>query len=275
MLGFNPSPTPLHQTRDDDFEIADLSLSQQEPMLDKITDAPSFEDGLARETYRTAEFRSKTEQGLGASLDFIAKHTNPHQIKGMLSNAWSYFSSGALNQNCVICSKAVEKNLAALEGGRIDDFWVAQSTAQGRLPQNVAAENYSSFSLEQTSPLSEQLLSRSHPDSRNIIMVPVKGKGFSHAMNLVRSGESTFVVDGQFGLTYQLNSAKGRQDFDKYYGLGKGSNIVQIYRTGNAPLPPQVDESRLLDGWEVIESEPASPTVRQFAPLQIIEDHFR
>ncbi|PRP69746.1 hypothetical protein BUE93_13705 [Chromobacterium amazonense] len=275
MLGFNPSPTPLHQTRDDDFEIADLSLSQQEPMLDKITDAPGFEDGLGRETYRTAEFRSKSEQGIGASLDFIAKHTNPHQIKGMLSNAWSYFSSGALNQNCVICSKAVEKNLAALESGQIDDFWVAESTGQGGLPQNVSPDHYACFSLDPDQPLSSQLLQHSQEGNRNIIMVPVRNKGFAHAMNLVRTDMGAMVIDGQFGQCYNLDAPKDRQNFDKHYGPGKSANVVQIYQTGAAPKAPDIDESKLLEDWEVIDHQDSAPVVRQFAPIQIIDDHFR
>lgn len=260
---------------DEDFEIHDLSSALHEPMLGKVTDAPGFDDGLARETHRTAEFRDRAEQGLSPAFDYIARHTNPHQFKGMLSNALSLFSGGALNQNCVICSKAVEKNLAALESGQIDDFWVAESTTQGGLPQNVAPDHYTSFSLDHDQPLSGQLLQHSQEHSRNIIMVPVRDKGFSHAMNLVRTDMGAIVIDGQFGLRYNLDSAKDRQNFDKHYGPGKGANVVQVYQTGAAPKTPDIDDSTLLEGWEVVDTQDEAPVVRQFAPIQILDDHFR
>ncbi|KWC24491.1 hypothetical protein WL48_31045 [Burkholderia ubonensis] len=236
---------------DSSFENSDLSAFPVEPVLGRVTDALSFHDGLACETHRTAEFRDKAGQGLGAAFNYIARHVNPHQLKGMLSNAMSLFFGGALNQNCVICSKAVERNLAALESARIDDFWVAECTTQGGLPQNVSRDHYTSFPLNHEQSLSEQLLQHSQDNSRNIIMVPVRDKGFSHAMNLVRTDMRAIVIDGQFGLLYNLDSPKGRQNFDKHYGPGNSTNVVQVYQTGQAPRSADIDES----GWELVEVE--------------------
>ncbi|EKS7794463.1 hypothetical protein RYR28_001398 [Edwardsiella piscicida] len=240
-----PIVLPPHRQLDSDVDM--LEHIEPTPLFDRVTDSPTFLDGLTTETHRTGELRSAHQRGISYAFNYIARHTNPHRIRGMFSNVLSLFSGRALNQNGVICSKAVEQNLAALECGMINDFWVAESTAPGGLPQNVAPEHYVSVALQTDRPLSGQLLQRSQEGSRNIIMAPVRGKAVSHAMNLVRTEMGAIVIDGQFGLRYNLNDAGDRERFDKNYGQDRGIGTVQIYPTGAAPKAPDIDDGALLE----------------------------
>ena len=255
---------------DNSFDIPDFSSFAEEPLHNDVTETPGFSHGLTSETHRTGEFRDQTSKGLREAFNYIARHVNPHQFNGMLSNVLSIFSGGALNQNCVTCSKAVEKNLAAMESKQIDNFWVAESTVKSGLAQNVSPEHYTTFPLEPKQPLSKQLLQHSQEESRSIIIVPVKGKGFSHAMNLVRTSAGAIVIDGQFGVLYNLNLAKDKQNFDKHYGPGNGTNVVQVYQTGLAPRPADID----LGDWELVEVE-ATQQQQQPDPTQNINEYLK
>jgi len=201
-----------------------------------VTKTPSFEQGLARDVQKMVSFHARVKTDDLETFHYIANNTNPNYFLGIFRNIFRFFSTGSLNQNCVFCSKAVEKNLAALEQGKIETFWIAHSTSRGTLPQNVQEDNYSTFVMRPEQPLSSQLLAGTREGSRNIIMVPVKNRHFSHAMNLVRTESGHFVIDGQSGRVYELSSAQGRLNFDKRYGRNHGLNLVQIYHTGNAPM---------------------------------------
>lgn len=144
----------------------------------------------------------------------------------------------------------------------------------GGLPQNVAPEHYVSFALKTDQPLSSQLLQRSQEGSRNIIMVAVRGKAVSHAINLVRTDMGAIVIDGQCGLHYNLNAIRDRERFDKYYGPGKG--VVQIYQTGAAPAP-DIDDSALREDWAEADTPPDDDKKQTYdaVPQQIIGDYFR
>ena len=165
-----------------------------------------------------------------------------------------YFSSGALNQNCIICSKAVEKNLALLENEQIDCFWVAESIQPGVLAGNVSPAGLTQFTLKTNQPLSEQLLAASNEGNRYIISVPVKNKSFAHAMNLVRTGSGDIVIDGQWGLTYNLSLPHERKIFDSHYGENRNDVMrpVQIYLTGNAPSLVSPNQDINIEEWEII-----------------------
>lgn len=201
-----------------------------------VTESPLFEQGLASDIRKMTSFYTRTKTDDLSTFSYIANNTNPNYLLGMFRNIFRFFSTGALNQNCVFCSKAVDKNLASLAQGRVETFWVAHSTGRGSLPQNVREDNYSTFVMRPEEPLSSQLLTSTREGSRNIIMVPVKNRQFSHAMNLVRTELGHFVIDGQSGRVYDLSSAQGRFNFDKSYGRNHGLNLVQIYHTGNAPM---------------------------------------
>lgn len=233
MKKFSPVSSLSNPQLGSNFEIID----QAAPMtiFSQVTESPNFRDGITSETHRAAEFRDAAELGISSVFDYIAHHVNPHQIKGTLKNILCGLSVSALNQNCVICSKAVEKNLAALQSGQINDFWVAESTTQGWLPQNVSSDHYKSFSIEHDQDLSSQLLCHSQVGRRYIITVPVRDKDFSHAMNLVRIDIATIVIDGQHRRCYNLDDIKDKHKFNEYYGSGHGVNVVQIYNTGGAP----------------------------------------
>jgi hypothetical protein len=225
-------------------------------LLNNLSDHPHFDDGLGHEIHRTGELRSAAETSHFQVYDYIAKHTNPHQISGMLNNLFSCFSTGALNQNCIICSKAVERNLEAVVKGVINDFWVAESTKQGYLPCNISPETYSAFLPMPDEALSRQLLDNTQVNNRYIISIPVKNKGFGHAVNLINSNNGVVVIDGQFGKTYNLNTHQGRYRFDSNYGTGNTPIPVQIYLTGEAPKALDYIESEQLDDWEIIDPSP-------------------
>lgn len=245
--GFFIFPDPLDIPQHIDYELIDTLPSQE--TFDKITDTRNFHDGLTQENHRVKELQEKVSKSYITGYDYIAKHTNPHKLAGMLQNVGNYISSRSLNKNCIICSKAVEKNLATIESGKIKEFWVAQSTKEGYLSQNVSESNYHTFVVNALSPLSQQLIATCQKGSRYIINVPVKGKTFNHSMNLIMADFGIIIIDGQNGKTHNLSSPRRRQDFDKSYGLGLGINIVEIYLTGKAPSPSQ---EILLDGWEIV-----------------------
>lgn len=201
-----------------------------------VTETPSFEQGLTCQVRKLGGYCSGLKNNDLLIFCHIANNTNPNYFLGIFRNIFSFFSTGSLNQNCVFCSKAVDKNLAALAQGRTDTFWVARSTGRGTLPQNVQEDSYNTFVMRTEQPLSSQLLASTREGSRNIIMVPVKNRHFSHSMNLVRTESGDFVIDGQLGRVYYLSSAEGRSNFDKRYGRNHGLNLVQIYHTGSAPV---------------------------------------
>ncbi|WP_157647415.1 hypothetical protein [Burkholderia ubonensis] len=233
---------------DDDFARSNLPL---EDYFDKIIDYPDFDDGLSRKSC-PADFERLVAEKSPQAYHYISKHVNPYQIKGMARNIFSYFSTGALNKNCVICAKAVERNLDAMTSKTINNFWITQSTEPGNLPKNVSPENYTELKLT-NDPLSQQLLGNVRENSKNIIMVPVKGERFLHAMNLVHSGDNVIVIDGQFGIVYDFGTSEGQHDFNRYYGVGSGINVLRIYWTGEAPATPTPSD------WEILPMESEVP----------------
>lgn len=209
--------------------------SQANQYINKVTESPSFLSGLSCNIRKASAFTESTRKGYLSAFSYIAKNVNQNYYLGIFRNLLSFFSTGALNQNCVFCSKAVDMNLAELAKGKVDNFWVAKQTSQGQLPQNVVEENYNAFVMQADQSLSSQLLASTREHSRNIIMVPVKNRYFSHAMNLVRTETADLVIDGQSGRVYDLSSTKGKARFDERYGHNRALNLVQIYHTGQAP----------------------------------------
>lgn len=204
--------------------------------ISSVTESPSFSSGLACNMRKVNAFQQSTREGYLSAFRYIANNTNQNYYLGILRNIFSFFSTGALNQNCVFCSKAVDKNLAELATGNVNAFWVANQTRRGSLPQNVKEKSYKNFVMQPGRSLSSQLLISTRAGSRNIIMVPVKNKNFSHAMNLVRTKTGDIVIDGQSGRVYDFSSVEGRQRFDERYGRNRTFNVVQIYHTGQAPV---------------------------------------
>lgn len=202
-------------------------------LMSNITDHPDFDDGLG--------FKVSKDVYRGYSLDknneiysYIAKNSNPNWFSGAVGRAIRYVSTGAFNLNCIVCAKAVERNLEAIVLGQVDRFWFAKSTDTGVLYQNVSDQNYAAHSIADGS-LSAFIADKVTAHSRNIITVPVRGVAYSHAMNLLHNGADIIVIDGQFGVVYNMSSPESARSFDQKYGFGQGNNMFQIYRTGAAP----------------------------------------
>lgn len=228
------------------FESISSSDVNSTTEIKNVIDSEIFNQGIGTELHLTGGLRNAIERGFQETFNYISKHTNPNQYTGMLKNLVNVFTTGALNQNCIYCSKAVDKNLASVSSGVVDDFWVATSTASGSLPDNVSGENYRQFLLQDGQHLSEQLLQQTEDGKRYILTVPVRGKEYAHAMNLVSTSIGNIVIDGQFGLTYNLNSQKERDNFDKYYG---GHGRVCMYTTGDAPKVKEIDDEQLVNSF--------------------------
>lgn len=215
------------------------SYSQDHQYLNSVTDSPYFSSGLDCDARKVNAFQKSAGKGYLSVFNYIANNVNPNYYLGLFRNLLSFFSTGALNQNCVFCSKAVDMNLAELAKGKGegkgDHFWVAKQTCRGSLPQNIMEKNYQAFVMQADQCLSSQLLANTREASRNIIMVPVKNRHFSHAMNLVRTETADIVIDGQSGRVYDLSSVQGKTRFDERYGSNRALNLVQIYHTGQAP----------------------------------------
>ena len=209
--------------------------SQVDKYISSVTESSSFLSGLECNKQKINAFQESTKKGYLSAFSYIVNNTNPNYYLGIFRNLLRFFSTGALHQNCVFCSKAVDKNLAELANGKVNTFWFAKQTGRGGLPQNIAEKNYQYFVMQSSSSLSSQLLASTRESSRNIIIVPVKNRHFSHAMNLVRTEMADIVLDGQSGRVYDLSSAQGRARFDERYGYSSALNIVQIYDTGQAP----------------------------------------
>ncbi|MFM5540462.1 hypothetical protein ACET8U_22805 [Aeromonas veronii] len=241
-------------------------------VYDNITKVAWFDEGLKKYNHHVGDFRASVNQGKQEAYAFVANNVNPNKYQGMVSNFFNIFAGGSamLNQNCVYCAKAVERNLAQMESKQIDDFYVTEKTERGSVGSPPVKEgNYVIFQPTKES-LSSQLLDKTQPNSRYMIMVPAKGYG-GHAMNLVRCGNDVTVIDGQFKCCYNLSDAKGRALFDKYYGVNDKTMfpVVELHRTGEMQ-PDIIDD----DDFEVIDFDEPEQTVKMFDNKNVNPNYF-
>lgn len=242
--------------------LADLDISSLPTQCENITEHPEYKSGTADWPHLSADFAQHAEKGLHSALDFISQQSNPNQVTGMFSNALSFIKDHqmALNRNCTYCSKAVDQNLASLAKGTFDNYFVATETAQGSISTDV--KNVHSEILDSQTPLSDKLGDLVSEGDRAIIVVPVKDKGYSHAMNFIHHSNGSAVIDGQFHKVYNFNNPADREKFDSKYGVGSQAEhkppVVTVWRTGESPVvkdePFEIieQEDKSDDGWLLV-----------------------
>lgn len=191
----------------------------------------NFTKGLEESMDLAYGLESANREGLFSGLQYISQNVNPHQIYGIAINSADVIMSGggsAFNQNCFYCAKATEMNLNLISRDRPNTFYMAQSTSKGALPDDVGVRQFQSDG----SFLSEQLLAELPEGNKGIISVKVKGRDFNHFMNLVNlNEESRYIIDGQFGHVYDLNSQADSQAFNTKYG--NVGDPYLVYDTGS------------------------------------------
>ncbi|RSD31201.1 hypothetical protein [Vibrio pectenicida] len=242
----------------DSLSVNDIPSDITRPQ--NFTKHPDYTSGTADWLHLSADFQSSASKGLGVAFEFISQSSNPNKVTGMFSNLLSFVKDQqmALNRNCTYCSKAVDRNLDALAREDFNHYYVATETAQGSISTDV--ENIQSKVLSREQPLTWVLSELVPKGERAIITVPVKDKGYSHAMNFIHNSNGCVVIDGQFNKVYNFNHAHEREKFDSKYGAGEGSKpaITSVWNTGSSPEsrdePFEVIDKKDVEyqGWQLV-----------------------
>ena len=221
---------------------------------------PDYTSGTEDWQHLSADFQSQAAKGLNAGLTFISQSSNPNKVAGMFANALSLIKDHqmALNRNCTYCSKAVDRNLDALARQDFNHYYVATETAQGSISMDV--ENVHSQTLEKGQALTLLLSELVVEGERAIITVPVKDKGYSHAMNFIHHSNGCAVIDGQFNKVYNFNNDDDRAKFDSRYGAGVDTKpaIISVWNTGPSPTSKDEDFEVInasdieYKGWQLV-----------------------
>ncbi|MDE0155245.1 MAG: hypothetical protein OXS28_06570 [Gammaproteobacteria bacterium] len=202
----------------------------------------SADPGLGMKTVTL--FKQHPRKGLA----FLAGKVNPNKFGGIIKNLFKIISSPfsarkALKQNCMSCAKAVDANLAELTspGKKHDNikFYQTKMASEGALDQEHRHPKDDMVVLDGRINAVRWLSEKVPAGKTAIITMPVKNRGFSHAMNLLHANNGKlFVIDGQNGKTYDLSEAGDRQRFEsKYCNAGRRGHpaVVNFFLTGAAP----------------------------------------
>ena len=210
----------------------------------------------------------------GSFLALVAEKTNPERnwfsFRNLVSIIGDLFSGKkpelVLNRNCVHCSVALEATLSQFDpenGGR--KWAVDGKTPTLRLFQVAEhergefvslADQYEAKLLSAGDGFLHDLKEAIPEGKRGCLSLPVKGYGFSHAMNVVHTTSGLYLVCGQQGLVYDLDKAEDLDKVRQRYVIDgsddtNGQNRI-VCQTGNAPsnahLLPKLD----LDDWEMV-----------------------
>lgn len=207
-------------------------------------------------------------------LTLVAEKTNPERnwfsFRNLVSIIGDLFSGKkpelVLNRNCVHCSVALEATLSQFDPENEGRKWTVDGKASSSRLFQVAEHRRGQF-VSLTDQYEAKLLSAGDgflhdlkeaiPEGkRGCISLPVKGYGFSHAMNVVHTTSGLYLVCGQQGLVYDLDKAEDLDKVRQRYVIDgsddtNGQNRI-VCRTGNAPsnahLLPKLD----LDDWEMV-----------------------
>jgi len=210
----------------------------------------------------------------GSFLALIAEKTNPERnwfsLRNLVSIIGDLFSGRkpelVLNRNCVHCTVALDATLSQFDPETQGGKWTVDGkTSTSRLFQVAERERgefvslsnqYEARLLGAGDGFLRDLKEAIPEGKRGCISLPVKGYGFSHAMNVVHTTAGLYLVCGQQGLVYYLDKAEDLDKVRERYLIdgsdeASGQNRI-VYQTGNAPgnahLLPKLD----LDGWEMV-----------------------
>lgn len=210
----------------------------------------------------------------GSFLALIAEKTNPERnwfsLRNLVSIIGDLFSGKkpelVLNRNCVHCAVALEATLSQFDPQTQGGKWtVGGKTSSSRVFQVAERERGEFVSL--TGQYEARLL-RAGDDflrdlketipqgKRGCISLPVKGYGFSHAMNVVHTTGGLYLVCGQQGQVYDLDKAEDLDKVRERYLIGggddtNGQNRI-VCQTGNAPSNTHLLTKLDLDDWEMV-----------------------
>lgn len=232
----------------------------------------------AEDTTLTDELRLCAIRDLDSNprsfLTLIAEKTNPDRnwfsFRNLVSIIHDFFSGKTpelvLNRNCVHCSVALEATLSQFDPASKGGKWTVDGkTSTSRLFQVAEhergqfvslANQYEAKLLGAGDGFLRDLKAAIPEGKRGCISLPVKGYGFSHAMNVVHTTSGLYLVCGQQGLVYDLDKAEDLNQVRERYLIDGGDDASGQNRiacqTGNAPgnahLMPKLD----LDDWEMV-----------------------
>lgn len=266
---------PLKSTLSHSDGFNELNCTQLIQKFEYVTEKDDFDDGLTKHDNLAGEFSKHANERLYNGIKYIAGNCNPNQTWGNICNGANYLAnkiSGKennpliLNQNCVSCAKAAERNLAQIEKKQINTFYVAENYDRGYIPNDSDCNpaNYISCSPNDHpgKSFSSTILDYSEPNTRYLLNVTVKGYS-GHAMNLVRNNVGNFVIDAQMNVIYNLNSEKDADAFNKKFGQNsQGYYNAVMQKTGTW------SDIELTKGYQIIDSEPEENMDDEFEILE-------
>jgi hypothetical protein len=210
-----------------------------------------------------------------AFLTLVAEKTNPERhwfsFRNLVSIIGDLFSGKkpelVLNRNCVHCTVALEATLSQFDPETTGGKWkVDGNTSSSRLFQVAERERGEFVSL--TNQYEARLLNAGDDFLRDLkeaipegkrgcISLPVKGYGFSHAMNVVHTTSGLYLVCGQQGLVYDLDKAEDLDKVRERYLVDEGDDTNGqnriVCQTGNAPGNAHLlSKHDPLDDWEMV-----------------------
>ena len=208
-------------------------------------------------------------------LTLIAEKTNPERswfsFRNLLSIISDLFSGKTpelvLNRNCVHCAVTLEATLSQFDPESDGRKWVVDGkpsplrlfqVAEHERGQFVSLANRFEAKLLAAGDGFLRDLKEAIPEGkRGCISLPVKGYGFSHAMNVIHTTSGLYLVCGQQGLVYDLGKAEDLDQVRERYVIDgdhdtNGQNRI-VCQTGNAPSNVHLmSKTDLEDGWEMV-----------------------
>lgn len=230
----------------EDFEDATPDMSSMGRSF-----AEQMRDGVKRVTHTHTLIRwhdvLSTPSRAPQALRFLAQNSNPNQLAGRVQNLWTVLTVGALDRNCVICAKAVDLSLASLVGRSFSrssppaDLWAAEGTGPGDLHflRSLPPDQVRPFRSSNTAcgSVAEGIFTLIHPGERAIVVVPVRGARYLHALNAVHlpSG-ARFFIDGQRGELYERSNWGAFDHRFRWPELTRPGDLqAGMFITGDAP----------------------------------------
>ncbi|MGN6579462.1 MAG: toxin glutamine deamidase domain-containing protein [Bordetella sp.] len=254
---------------EDDWVDAGGGTQEPAPLRVKI----QAEDKALTDALRLCAIRD-LDSNPRSFLALVAEKTNPERnwfsFRNLLSIIGDLFSGKkpelVLNRNCVHCAVALEATLSQFDPEGAARKWTVEGKTSSSRVFQVAerergefvslADQYEARLLNAGDDFLRDLKEAIPEGKRGCISLPVKGYGFSHAMNVVHATGGLYLVCGQQGLVYDLGNAEDLDKVRERYLIDGGDDVNGqnriVCQTGNAPsnmhLLPKLD----LDDWELV-----------------------